>query len=124
MQRIGLDRDEMLKLRGVLMVNVPRLPTREHGSFKWVLDPVAAQRDLSNATWYTDGSMTGGPWRQLRATGFGIVVVSESGELLGYGFGAPPSRITTAAGAELWAVHIAIAMCPMPPSSKQIASRY
>ena len=81
-------------------------------------DPIATQCDLSRATWYTDGSMMGGVWRQLRVTGFGLVVVSQEGELLGYGFGAPPSRITTAAGAELWAIHIALAMCPMLPKIK------
>ena len=116
LQRIGVERDEILKHRGLLALYVPLLPYRGMGTFKWIRDPIATQRDLSHATWYTDGSMMGGVWRQLRVTGFGLVVVSQEGELLGYGFGAPPSRIITAAGAELWAIHIALAMCPMLPT--------
>ena len=56
-----------------------------------------------------------GKWTQLRCTGFGVVVVSQSGALLGYGFGTPPSRITTAAAADLWAVDFVLAMNPCAP---------
>jgi len=118
LQRIGPDRDELLKHRGILALRIPSQTYRRDGSFKWVLDPFATQRDLTAATWYTDGSMLGGAWTQLRATGFGLVVVDSSGELVGYGFGAPPSRINTAAAAELWAIHIAMSLSPFPPRIK------
>jgi len=115
MQRVGPDRDEMLTQRGLLTLRIPSLPFRPEGTFKWVLDPIATQRDLTNATWYTDGSMLGGAWSQLRATGFGLVVVYQSGELIGYGFGAPPTRIATAAAAELWGDPHCDGAFPFPP---------
>ena len=118
LQRVGTDRDDAFKLRGILTVQIPLLPHREQGTFKWVRNPITTERDLDNATWYTDGSMAGGIWRQLRTTGFGLVVVSEQGELLGYGSGSPPSRVSTAACAELWAILVALSMRPALPRIK------
>ena len=66
------------------------MPFRELGIFKWIRDPIATQRDLSRATWYTDGSMMGGVWRQMRVTDFGLVVGSDEGELLGYDLAPRP----------------------------------
>ena len=90
------------------------------GSFKWLFDPFKAldQTAVDTATWYTDGSMLMGRWTALRCTGFGVVVVAEDGQLLGYGFGTPPTRIATAAAAELWAIDFVLSCNPRPPKIK------
>ena len=74
--------------------------------------------EFNGATWYTDGSLVHGQWKPLRCTGFGIVVVASDGKLLGYGYGTPPTRIATAAAAELWAIDFVLAMRPSPPRMK------
>ncbi len=51
----------------------------------------------------------------MRVTGFGIAVVSETGHLLTYGLGWPPSWCSTAAAAEAWALQVVIKFCPFPP---------
>ena len=105
------DRLQLLQLRAVAVVKVPAPKPRTVGSFCWLVDPfLAGQDQLHTATWYTDGSMLMGKWAPLRCTGFGVVVVSQCGALLGYGYGSPPSRITTAAAAELWAVDFVLAL--------------
>ena len=108
----------MLKLRGLLVLRIPVPPFRDEGSFKWVMDPIASERCLLDATWYADGSLTGGKSRDLRTTGFGLVVVAPSSELLGYGFGASPSRVDTAAAAEVWAIQTANMLSPTLPKIK------
>ena len=117
--RFNEERLELLKLRAVGVVRVPAPKPRAVGSFCWLVDPLLAdQTELEAATWYTDGSMRMGKWTQLRCTGFGVVVVSQGGALLGYGYGSPPSRITTAAAAELWAVDFVLALNPCAPMIK------
>ena len=74
--------------------------------------------ELEGATWYTDGSLICGQWTALKCTGFGVVVVAANGRLIGYGFGAAPSRIATAAAAELWAIDHVLAMNPTAPLMK------
>ena len=66
----------------------------------------------------TDGSMLGGSCKHLRSTGFGLVVVAPDGELLGYGYGTPPTRVSTAAAAELWAIQVAMSLSPTLPFIK------
>jgi len=70
---------------------------------------------LHIATGYCDGSLVLGKWAPFRSTGFGIAVLSSDGELIGFGNGTPPSRISRAAAAELWAIAIIIEMNPFPP---------
>ena len=53
--------------------------------------------------------------RFARRTGFGVVVVSCNGSLLGYGAGEPPSWIVDAAGAEVWAYYSVLALNPSIP---------
>jgi len=74
--------------------------------------------NAQSATWYTDGSLMMNNWATLRCTGFGVVVVSNEGKLLGYGYGSPPSRIATAAAAELWAIDFVISLNAFPPKMK------
>ena len=56
--------------------------------------------------WFIDGSLVDGSQRATGRTGFGIVVVSPSGDLLAYGHGEPPDWIEDAAGAEAWAYFV------------------
>ncbi len=51
-----------------------------------------------------DGSLFDEAKSFARRTGFGIVVVSASGDLIGFGSGIPPHWVVDAAGAELWAM--------------------
>ena len=62
--------------------------------------------------------MLHGKWQAFRAVGFGIVVVSTDGQLLGFGFGCPSSQFTTAAAAELWAISFALSSSPFLPIIK------
>ena len=80
-QRIGQDRDFLLKTRGLLILKVPKPAPRHEGTFKWILHPTAAHDDLQDATWYCDGSLMHGTCKPYRATGFGVVVVSRDGDL-------------------------------------------
>jgi len=118
--RVSCERLELLKTRGLATVRVPAQSARNHGTFTWHVDPFAHHDndEIDNATWYTDGSLLCGKWAALRCTGFGIVVVAASGKLLGYGSGTPPTRIATAAAAELWASDCVLKMCPTPPRMK------
>ena len=59
--------------------------------------------------------MQDGDWIDYRTTGFAIVVVAPGGDLVAYGYGAPPSWCTTAAAAEAWALHMALALTAFPP---------
>ena len=43
------------------------------------------------------------------------MVVNSYGELIGYGRGAPPDWVRTAAAAEAWALLIALGIYPSPP---------
>ena len=85
------------------------------GTFQWIVPPTEDDPRHNNATWYCDGSMLSGKWQSLRATGFGIAVVSEQGDLLAYGLGWPPTWCSTAAAAEAWALHTVLDVCPFPP---------
>jgi len=116
-QRLGADRIQLFKTRGLCTVRLPAPPVRKHGSFSWLVDPLASN-SIEEATWYCDGSLVLGKWAPLRTTGFGIAVVASDGELIGFGYGTPPSRIYTAAAAELWAIAAIIDMCPFPPKMK------
>ena len=60
-----------------------------------------------------DGSLVDNFCEQTARTGYGIVVVAESGELIGLGAGRPPTWITEAAATELWAFYHTIAAQPV-----------
>ena len=116
-QRLGTERIQLLRTRGMCTVRLPAPLVRNNGSFSWLLDPLASDR-LDDATWYCDGSLVLGKWTMFRTTGFGIAVVASDGELLGFGYGTSPTRIYTAAAAELWALATIIDMSPFPPTTK------
>jgi hypothetical protein len=121
---ISHERLQLLRTRGIGVVKVPASKFRNDGMYEWLLNPFNGlhtfeqNEELNEATWYTDGSLLCGQWVALRSTGFGIVVVSKSGKLLGFGYGAPPSRIATAAAAELWAIDFALSTSPTAPRMK------
>ena len=98
------------------MLRVPAPVRQQEGSYRWLRHP--GNMEDSNATWYFDGSMLNGRWKPLRATGFGIAVVSAAGSLLGFGYGTPPHWCMTAAAAEAWALQVVLASTPFPQSMR------
>jgi len=98
-------RRELLATRGLfaLRLSVPRPPPGD--TFHWILCPPEDGR-AQEATWFIDGSLFDEAKRFARRTGFSVVVVSNSGSLLGFGAGVPPHWIVDAAGAELWAFQV------------------
>jgi hypothetical protein len=100
---LGERRRFLLIARGlfVMRVQVPKPPCDE--TFQWLVEP--PENKLSGARWFIDGSMFDEPRRFARRIGFGIVVTSCDGTLLGYGNGTPPNWIHDAAGAEVWAFY-------------------
>jgi hypothetical protein len=115
--RLSARRKTILKERGLLVLRVPAPPPQADGHFSWLVEPRQTE-ELSGATWYFDGSMIHGKWKSLRATGFGLVVVSKQGSLLGYGNGVPPHWCRTAASAEAWALQTVVSLCPFPPEMR------
>ena len=77
-------------------------------TFQWLLEPPG--HSIEGLTWYIDGSLFDEYKRYARRTGFGIVVVSSDGSLVGLGNGVPPDWIVDAAGAELWALYSVAAL--------------
>ena len=94
----------------VLRVRVP--PPPEDESFSWTVQPNAGD----DAVWYIDGSLYDQPRQYARRVGFGIVVTTAGGELLGYGGGTPPGWVHDSAGAELWALFQSVRLCPFMPN--------
>ena len=81
--RIGQDRRRLLQTRAVLALRLPKPPTPTEW-FTWHLAP---PEEAGPCTWYLDGSLLDGGWADFRAAGFGIVVVSNTRELVAYGSG-------------------------------------
>jgi hypothetical protein len=114
--RLGESRGRILRSRGLAVLRLPRRERQQHGEFRWLKQPDDNDDELAEAIWYCDGSLLNGRWKELRVTGFGIVVATREGRLLGYGFGWPPSWCATAAAAEAWALQTVISICPFPPA--------
>ena len=84
---------------------MPCRPNQE--AFNWL----AGGTDIpQGATWYIDGSLFDEARSFARRTGFGVVVVSEAGQLVACGNGIPPAWVKDAAGAELWAFYVVLRM--------------
>ena len=98
------DRLQLLSTRGLFTLKV-QVPAKPQGSyFRWMRQPPDPDQ-AESSTWYIDGSLFDEAKRFARRTGFGVVVVSAQGSLLGFGLGVPPEWIVDAAGAELWALY-------------------
>ena len=96
----------------VAQIVLPPPPTCSQ--FKWLKEPPG---DFDPAaTWYIDGSVYHGTWAPSTRTGFAIVVTDSFGSLIGYGNGIPPRWIGDSAGAECWAFHMVLKMCPFVPN--------
>ena len=115
LSKLSEPRRRWLRTRGMLILRVPAGSAAQNGDFRWHREPDPNDPRLQDATWYFDGSMLQGKWVELRTTGFGIAVVSDSGDLLGFGFGSPPGWCATAAAAEAWALQEVLRCCPCPP---------
>ena len=118
LRRISDRRSNILRSHGMLAVRLPPRSHHQDGQFAWLVAPDHNDPCLTNATWYCDGSMLNGKWQALRATGFGIAVVSLEGDLLAYGLGWPPTWCSTAAAAEAWALQTVLRECPFPPQMR------
>ena len=96
----------ILKTRGLAVVRA-RIPTAVDEEVKWLkaLDP---DTDESKLTWYIDGSLIDGPYSTLGRTGVGFAAVNDSDLLCAYGYGLPPSWVTTTPSAEAWALGIVL----------------
>ena len=104
----------LLDTRGlfVLKVNKPRRP--EYDSFRWLSEPPDTTDD--NLRWYVDGSLVNGTVPLLATTGFAIVVTDAQSNLVAWGHGTPPHWVIDAAGAEAWALALALKLCPVTPA--------
>ena len=100
---LSADRLRYLKHNGMLALRIHTPKRSREGWFEWVLAP-REDADLSDCTWYMDGSAMNAKWRSLATTGYGIVLTNLAGHLVAYGRGAPPEWIRTAAAAEAWAL--------------------
>ena len=118
LDKLSPARLKLLLTRGMLVLKVPVSMPKLEGSFTWLVQPDKNNPNLKHAVWYFDGSMLNGRWQELRATGFGVVVVSSAGDLLGFGRGSPPHWCATAAAAEAWALQVVIGQCPLPPQMR------
>ena len=84
------------------MAEVPRTKRSQHGTFQWCSAPPDVTRE--DVTWVTDGSASHPTCPQISVFGIGVVVVSDDGSLLAYGWGEAPDHIRDSGMAELWAV--------------------
>ena len=113
LDKIGEDRANLLRTRGLLAITVRRPEQQQETGIQWYTEPPDATR--SDLCWYTDGSMMFGPVWELHRTGCAIVAVSTSGELVAFGNAVPAPWVRTAAAAELWAVMLVLAYTIQPP---------
>ena len=102
----------LLRDSALLAVRLLSMSFDQHGQFRWLMPVASDDQRLDDVVWYCDGSMLNGRRKAVKATGFGIAVVSKHGDLLAYGLGRPPSWCSTAAAAEVWAVQVILTLCP------------
>jgi len=110
---MDIARSLALRTRGFLAINLPAPAPRHNGWFAWLTAP--PDGDISEATWFIDGSAVDGPHNATISFGFGIAVIASNGQLLAYGWGAPPEWITDVPGTEGWALHIVARSNPAMP---------
>jgi hypothetical protein len=116
--KLGDTRKRLLDTRGLAVFRITAPPIRQDGALHWQRQPDLNDPAVDEATWYFDGSMQEGKLEPLRATGFGLAVVSPNGDLLGAARGTPPQWCSTAAAAEAWALLEVLRQSPTPPRMK------
>jgi len=104
----------LLATRGIAAIKVHVQTPSEHGWFRWLVKP--KDDGTRSLKWYIDGSAVDGPSWYTTRLGFGIVVVTGEGQLVGYGYGSPPAWVRDAAGAEAWALVTVARENPQLPS--------
>ena len=110
---LDVRRQELLTTRGLFCLKLSVTPPPPGDTFEWLWGD---HEDIpGDARWYIDGSMYDNLGASLERLGFGVVVVSPTGQLLAFGRGVPPSWVSDASGAELWAFAVVISMNPSMP---------
>ena len=104
---------ELLKSTGLLTIKVPKLEPLEKDTFRWYSNAPDVTR--SDLTWVLDGSALNSKWHTLATYGFGIVVISNVGDLVAWGGGRPPAWVDSASAAEAWALATATSLSPWEP---------
>ena len=83
--RLSQARRDLLATRGLLAARVVLPPMPGGDSFTWLRAP---PDDLpSDATWFVDGSLFDAICGATRRTGFGVAIVTPSGDLVAWGCG-------------------------------------
>ena len=112
--KLSDERRMLLDTRGLFTLRVKKPRRPEYDSFRWLSHPP----DVTDPSlrWYVDGSLVNGTVPTLATTGFAIVVTDAHSNLIAWGLGTPPHWITDAAGAEAWALALALKLCPTAPA--------
>ena len=114
--RLTENRQRLLATRGLLVMRCRASITAQEHVFRWHCgSPEDCPHD---AVWYIDGSCYKDAHPAYACLGYAIVVVSSDGELLAFGGGTPPHWATwdnSAAGAEAWALYMAVSSNPHIP---------
>ena len=94
-QKIGTQRLELLRTRGLLVLRIPvPIPVQEV-AMKWYTDPPDFTR--TDLRVFIDGSVMYGQYWCTALAGAALVVVSLTGDLVAFGNARPPSSVRTAA---------------------------
>jgi len=113
LNRLDEPRRLLVATRGLFALRLAIPRGRPGGWKRWLIGSPELADD--ECTWYVDGSMVDGKWQGTTRTGFGIVIVGPDGGVRGIALGSPPSWVTSAAGAEAWALLETLQACPGTP---------
>ena len=108
-EAVGEERLRLLRNTGLLAIKLPAKHARMHETLSW--GKRLEQSDRTDVTWYIDGSQLMPRRRDLSTLGFGLVAVGSDGELLAWGWGAPPNWCDSASAAEAWALCTVLQVC-------------
>ena len=110
LSRISERRRKILQLNGVLALKLPKPSNSPEGWFEWLSPPPDVTR--KDLLFFTDGSALDSGLKDVVSLGFAIVVAAKNGELVAWGYGAPPHHITDSGLAEAWALQQVLTMVP------------
>jgi len=113
LDRLDEPRRLLVATRGLFALRLAIPRGRPGGWRRWLIGSPELADD--SCTWYVDGSMVDGKWQGTARTGFGIVIVGPDGGVRGIALGSPPSWVTSAAGAEAWALLEVLQVSPGTP---------
>ena len=104
----------LLRTRGLLAVRIPKQPVLDAPRVVWIM-PLAVgfhQRQV----WVVDGSLIHARLPGCAATGAAAVVVNADGSLAGIAQILLPTKVRTAAAAELEALAVVLQLSPFTPN--------